>query len=99
MQAALSGKTTPPLMRAAYLWCVLALCSREEGEGEGTGGISLSSLPLACLERTSALSSLQLPTLEEAIVALHVAVKVSFPDPIPPLVWNLAESHVGPAGL
>ena len=65
---------------------MLALC-REEREP------SLVPLPLQSLERVAATPSPQSPALEEAVAAIHVAIKVSFPEPIPPQAWALAESH------
>lgn len=65
---------------------MLALC-QEERES------SLVPLPFLSLERTSSAPSPQSPALEEAVVAIHVAIKVSFPEPIPSQVWALAESH------
>lgn len=50
-------------------------------------------LPFLSLERTASTPSLQSPALEEAVVAIHVAIKVSFPEPIPSQAWALAESH------
>ena len=50
-------------------------------------------LPLLSLERLLATPSPQVPVLEEAIVALHVLHKISFPDPIPAQAWSLADSH------
>lgn len=85
-QTSFNSKTTPPLMRVAYLWCVLALC-QEDKEG------SLMPLPFQSVERAAAATTVQSPALEEAVVAIHVAIKLSFPDPIPPQVWALAESH------
>ena len=70
----------------AYLWCVLTLCKEERHA-------SLLPLPLQSLERLSATPSPQVPVLEEAVVAIHVLLKVSFPDPIPPQVWSLVDSH------
>lgn len=86
VQTCLASKTTPPLMRAAYLLCVLAMCKEEADSG-------LLPLPLQSLERAASATSLQPPVLVEAVVAIHVAIKLSFPDPIPPPVWSLAESH------
>ena len=73
-------------MRIAYLWCILALCSEERVD-------TLLPLPLLSLEKTSSTPSPQAPMLEEAVVAIHVAVKVSFPDPSPAQAWTLADSR------
>ena len=86
LQASLSNKTTTPPLRAAYLWCVLALCKEERHA-------SLLPLPLQSLERLLATPSPQVPLLEEALVAIHVLIKVSFPDPVPAQVWSVANSH------
>lgn len=86
LKAALSDKTTHPLLRAAYLQCVLAFCGEEKDR-------SLLLLPLMSLERTSQTSSPQIPALEETLIAMQLAIEISFPDPIPAQVWSLADSH------
>lgn len=85
-QTYMSNKTTHPQLRVVYLWCVLGLC-KEEIES------SLLPLPLQSLERVSSTTSPQHPALEEAVIALHVILKTSFPDTIPSQVWSLADSH------
>jgi hypothetical protein len=65
---------------------MLAL-SQEERE------TSLLPLPLQSLERVISTPSPQSPTLEEAVVAMDVSIRFSFPEPIPSQVWALAESH------
>ena len=85
-QASLSAKTTAPLLRVSFLLCVSALCDEELDP-------ALLPLPLQSLERGAANLSPQLPALEETLVALDLAVRLSFPNPIPQEVWSVADSH------
>ncbi len=84
---ALSNKTTPPLLRVGYLLCVLALYQEEERRD------TILPLPLPSLTRLSATPSPQAAVLEEVVVAMHVLIKVAYPDPIPPQIWSVVDSH------
>lgn len=67
--------------------CVLALCQQDAGD------LSLLPLPRQSLERVSSTPSPQPAALEEGVVAMHILIKISYPDPIPAEVWSLADSH------
>lgn len=68
--------------------CVSALCADEREP-------ALLPVPLDSLERAAAAGGVapQVPALEETLVALHVVIKLSFPDPIPQQAWAVADSH------
>ena len=54
---------------------------------------TIMPLPLISLTRLSATPSPQPAVLEEAVVAMHVLIKITYPDPIPPQIWSLVDSH------
>ncbi len=85
----MTGKSTPSLLRAVYLRCVLALSQPEDSAHTAI----FSPLVKQSLERVFSSSSPQPAALEEALVACHVLISISRPKGVPAEVWGVAGSH------